>query len=90
MGTESNSLTVKLAGNIIYPIRARSSAAEQAAHNRPVVGSNPAEPTLICLFNRVVDIIKPLSLAYICRNYKILIAQERRKEAIGNEASSVN
>jgi hypothetical protein len=27
-------------------LRARSSAAERAAHNRLVVGSNPAEPTI--------------------------------------------
>ena len=40
----SGFLTLDYDGNIIW-IRARSSAAERSAHNRLVVGSNPAEPT---------------------------------------------
>ena len=55
MGTQNDSLTPEPEGNIIhqkakllhliFPLWARSSAAERAAHNRLVVGSNPAEPT---------------------------------------------
>ena len=53
MATEDDGLTRELTDNIIYLIRARSSVAERAAHNRLVVGSNPAEPTFV-FPNRVI------------------------------------
>ena len=37
----------KLFRNQSTTLRARSSVAERAAHNRLVVGSNPAEPTFV-------------------------------------------